>query len=349
MRDAGHPARALLLLQEHEACPGDRATPLRALGFVPSRLRRGRPGVHTAQWSPGVREPFFSPSWRARNVHRRRGMTNSLPEPKKMRRRARVSPPGRKRMAVVLAASLLGVGCGVDARATPVAPGLTFAAHTVHGGLVVDHMQNGDTGLAEPEGGWSSLTNPEFDVHFNGAGGDRRLVGTGPIVVHRGTSDEGPVSGRVEPSWDDQAIRLTLSPASGPPLTSDIFTRIDGGGGMEELTRNAQDSLDLRGSYQAALRDPDRARKLAGFASTSPRGRPRWRPARVFCLRPLAKAWRLPLRRPWAPRSTGSETTSAACRARRSGAPERSRRWLDGCREPTCRVLVQRAESPPAR
>ena len=159
-------------------------------------------------------------------------------------------------MAVVLAASLLGVGCGVDARATPVEPGLTFAAHTVHGGLVVDHMQNGDTGIAEPEGGWSSLTNPEFDVHFNGAGGDRRLVGTGPIVVHRGTSDEGPVSGRVEPSWDDQAIRLTLSPASGPPLTSDIFTRIDGGGGMEELARNAQDSLDLRGSYQAALRDP---------------------------------------------------------------------------------------------
>ena len=159
-------------------------------------------------------------------------------------------------MAAVLAASLLGVGCGVDARATPVAPGVTFAVHTVHGGLVVDHMQNGDTGLAEPEGGWSSLTNPEFDVHFNGAGGDRRLVGTGPIVVHRGTSDEGPVSGRVEPSWDDQAIRLTLSPAGAPPLTSDIFTRIDAGGGMEELTRNAQDSLDLRGSYQAALRDP---------------------------------------------------------------------------------------------
>ena len=159
-------------------------------------------------------------------------------------------------MMALLAAGLLGGGCVVAAEPIPVPPGPTFAAHTVHGGLVVDRMQNGDTGVAEPEGGWSALTNPQFDVHFNGAGGDRRLVGTGPIVVHRGTSDEGPVSGRVEPSWDDQAIRLTLRPASGPPLTSDIFTRIDAGGGQEELTRSAQDSIDLRGSYQAALRDP---------------------------------------------------------------------------------------------
>jgi hypothetical protein len=159
-------------------------------------------------------------------------------------------------MAAVLAASLLGVGCGVDARPIPVDPGLTFAAHKVHGGLVVDRMRNGDTGELEPEGGWSSFTNPEFALHLDGAGGDRRLVGTGPVVVHRGTTDEGPVSGRVEPSWDDQAIRLTLRPASGPPLTSDVFTRVDIGGGMEELTRNAQDSIDLRGSYQAALRDP---------------------------------------------------------------------------------------------
>jgi hypothetical protein len=173
-----------------------------------------------------------------------------------MQRRAGVFPFGRERTAVVLAASLLGIGCGVGARPIPVDPGLTFAVHTVHGGLVVDRMANGDTGIAEPEGGWSSLTSPEFDVHFNGAGGDRRLVGTGPIVIHRGTSDEGPVSGRVEPSWDNQAIRLTLRPASGPPLTTDIFTRVDTGGGMEELTRNAQDSIDLRGSYQAALRDP---------------------------------------------------------------------------------------------
>jgi hypothetical protein len=159
-------------------------------------------------------------------------------------------------MAAVLAASLLGIGCGVDARRIPVDQGLTFAAHTVHGGLVVDRMTNGDTGVAEPEGGWSSLTNPEVDVHFNGAGGDRRLVGTGPVVVHRGTSDQGPVSGRVEPSWDNQAIRLTLRPASGPPLTTDIFTRVDTGGGTEELTRNAEDSIDLKGTYQAALRDP---------------------------------------------------------------------------------------------
>jgi hypothetical protein len=166
-------------------------------------------------------------------------------------------------MAALLAAGLLGGGCAVAARPIPIDPGLTFAMHIVHGGFVVDRIQNGktgqngETGMLEPEGGWSAFTNPEFDLHLDGAGGERRLVGVGPVVVHRGTSDEGPVSGRVEPSWEDQAIRLTLRPASGPPLTSDIFTRIDNGAGMEELTRLAQDSLDLRGSYQAALRDPE--------------------------------------------------------------------------------------------
>jgi hypothetical protein len=160
-------------------------------------------------------------------------------------------------MMVLLAAGLLGGGCVVAANPIPAEPGVTFAAHTVHGGLVVDHMQNGDTGMAQPEGGLSSLTHPEYDVHFNGANGDRRLVGTGPIVIHRGTSDEGPVSGRVEPSWDDQAIRLTLRPTNGPPLKTDVFSRTDAAAGMDEITRTANTSLDLRGSYQATLRDPE--------------------------------------------------------------------------------------------
>jgi hypothetical protein len=135
--------------------------------------------------------------------------------------------------------------------------------HVVHGGFVVDRIQNGrtgqngETGTLEAEGGWSAFTKPEFDLHLDGAGGERRLVGIGPVVVHRGTSDEGAVSGRVEPSWDNQAIRLTLRPANGQPLVSDVFTRIDSMGGTNDLTRRAQDSLDLRGSYQAALRDPE--------------------------------------------------------------------------------------------
>src|SRR5262249_30699417 len=149
------------------------------------------------------------------------------------------------------------------ARPMPVDPGSTFAVHAVHGGFVVDRIQNGktgqngETGKLEAEGGWSAFTNPEFDLHLDGAGGERRLVGIGPVVVHRGASDEAPVSGRVEPNWEDQAIRLTLRPANGQPLVSDVFTRIDSVGETEELTRGAQDSLDLRGTYQAALRDPE--------------------------------------------------------------------------------------------
>ncbi len=227
-------------------------------------------------------------------------------------------------MMALLAAGLLGGGCVVAAKPIPVPPGLTFAAHTVHGGLVVDRMQNGDTGVAEPEGGWSSLTNPEFDVHFNGANGDRRLVGTGPIVIHRGTSDEGPVSGRVEPSWDDQAIRLTLRPANGPPLTSDVFTRIDGGAGMEELTRTRSTRSTCEEPTRRRCGIPRDGRRLASH----PR-RP-WSPTygdREGVLPPtigegmaVAAAETLGTEVDW----IGNNVRGT--RARPNGAPERSRR-----------------------
>jgi hypothetical protein len=61
--------------------------------------------------------------------------------------------------------------------------------------------------------------------------------------------------GQVRPTWDDNAIRLHLEPPGGEPIVSDVFSRTEGGGGPPVLTRAVQTILDLRGRYQAPLRD----------------------------------------------------------------------------------------------
>src|SRR5262249_17729489 len=65
--------------------------------------------------------------------------------------------------------------------------------------------------------------------------------------------------GQVRPTWDDNAICFHLEPSGGEPIVSDVFSRTEGGGGPPVLTRDAQTILDVRGRYQAALRDATRA------------------------------------------------------------------------------------------
>ena len=59
----------------------------------------------------------------------------------------------------------------------------------------------------------------------------------------------------MRPSWDDNAIRLQIVPPDGPPVKSDVFARVEAGGGTSVLTRDTQTILDVRGRYRAALRD----------------------------------------------------------------------------------------------
>src|SRR5262249_18752350 len=61
--------------------------------------------------------------------------------------------------------------------------------------------------------------------------------------------------GDIRPSWDDNAIRLHIEPPDGQRVTSAAFTRPGGGRATSVLPRDAQTILDVRGRYQAALRD----------------------------------------------------------------------------------------------
>jgi len=80
------------------------------------------------------------------------------------------------------------------------------------------------------------------------------------------------VIGRVEPSWDNNAIRLTLHPADGPPIQSDVFQRVGTGTGRSVLTRLVDISPEVSGTYQAAMRTPDGAE--VGWRRVTIGGRP---------------------------------------------------------------------------
>src|SRR5262249_45611557 len=91
----------------------------------------------------------------------------------------------------------------------------------------------------------------------------------------------------VAPSWNDGAIHLTLVPVDRPPLRLGPFESLGGSSGYSVLTRNAQTSLDVQGTYRATIRDQN-DRPVGWFAGSHPRtlrrpalpGRPARHPAR---------------------------------------------------------------------
>jgi hypothetical protein len=133
----------------------------------------------------------------------------------------------------------------------------TFVAHEVHGGFVVETPGRESAHVTSPS--WLRLPGQPTFVVQDGKGTEAALWMTAPatVEVRRGASMSASFEGRVEPSWDNEAIRLTLEPAGGPALKSDVFEREDLGAGPSELTRSALLSSDLEGHYRAVLRDPE--------------------------------------------------------------------------------------------
>lgn len=164
---------------------------------------------------------------------------------------------GRAYGAMLGALALLASSCMTAAAPVRVDPALTFAAHETHAGLVIDRAPDGRTGLAEPQGGFH--LEPVY-VLRTGDGHDEqlRVMGPGRVVVERrAAASEASQVGLVEPTWENNAIRLTIRPADGPPIQSGLFRRTDQGAGTSVLSRLDQDRIDLEGAYQATLRAPD--------------------------------------------------------------------------------------------
>src|SRR5438128_9532456 len=138
----------------------------------------------------------------------------------------------------------------------PIDPVVDFAAHVEHDRIVVDRLPDGSRGIVEAPGWFRWGGAPTFVLTRDGqtvAG--LWLTAPATVQVRASRSRTAPVRATIEPSWDDNAIRLAIRPPDGPSLRTDAFQRTAMGGGPSVLTRNAQTSIDVRGTYRAAVRD----------------------------------------------------------------------------------------------
>src|SRR5262245_51007806 len=151
---------------------------------------------------------------------------------------------------VILAAGLAALACGRAAAPVTADPDVSFAAHTVHGGMVMDRVPGGGTANLEHPGSWLRTTGgiPTWVLKSDGdvlaalwqVGGSRVVVRQEPTTVAE-------VAGEVIDDWDDNAIRLTLYAAGRSALRSDVFTREGAPTRSSRLSRSAQTNGDVRG------------------------------------------------------------------------------------------------------
>ena len=150
--------------------------------------------------------------------------------------------------------TLLATGCGM--RTISLESDSTFAMHQENRVFVVDRSPSGTKSVVSAAE-WIRLPG---DPAWALSGNDRTLAaywidGIAGTTARAGRLASDEPLGTVSPSWDDQAIRLHIAPPDGVAVKSDVFARTDGGRGTLALGRTAQTILDVRGRYQAALRD----------------------------------------------------------------------------------------------
>ena len=143
----------------------------------------------------------------------------------------------------------------MPARPLSVDPAVSFAAHRVHAGLMIDAMRGGEPALVR-SATWLRLPgDATFVLSVGMAEGEGLWVGgPGSVTVRRTRAPDSPVVGTVAPSWDNNAIRLAIEPVGHSAYRTDVFAREDGGG-VSVLSRLAQMSIDVFGTYRAVLRD----------------------------------------------------------------------------------------------
>jgi hypothetical protein len=132
-------------------------------------------------------------------------------------------------------------------------PNATFAAYRTHDGMAIARAEGGSSGTLDAAG-WSGLT-PTYHLRIGDAAVAELQVPSTAEVVIRAPGGGAPEGG-VDPSWDDGAIRLVIRQASAERLHTRRFRTPEATSGLRLLTRNAQTSLDLRGTYRSDLLDP---------------------------------------------------------------------------------------------
>ncbi len=150
------------------------------------------------------------------------------------------------------AGTMVACGAALLAGTASAAP---FSAELTHRGLVT--TQGATAGALVPTGLFRRPGEPMF-VYKSGGRPVAGVWSNGPdaAVVRNGTSENAPVIGRIVPSWDRDALRITIEPAGGPAVRTDVFGRA-GTGHDANLTRNISTRGDLEGTYRALLRSDE--------------------------------------------------------------------------------------------
>ena len=183
------------------------------------------------------------------------------------------------RLALAFAICLGVASCAAIYRPTvQIDSAATFGAHQVSQGLDVDRLERGQTATLRPAS-WLRLAGaPTYALTAEGHRIAAFWLDGSQVIVRREASKGSPLIGRIDPSWDMNAIRLAIRPADGPSFQTDPFLRQQTGGGPDRLSRIAQTVLDVRGSYEAVLRDG----KGAAIGSLRVRITPYQEAARVY-------------------------------------------------------------------
>jgi len=160
------------------------------------------------------------------------------------------------RRAVLILTSLAVVTSACAVRTIPLDPDVTFGAHQESRKFVVDRPIAGKPALVTPAT-WIRLPGGAAWAlrHDGDTLAGYWLDGNAGTIARAGIAVSDRPLGAVRPSWDDNAIRLRIEPPDGPPIQSDVFARTSPGGATPALSRNALSILDVRGRFQATLRD----------------------------------------------------------------------------------------------
>jgi hypothetical protein len=159
-------------------------------------------------------------------------------------------------VVTVLTSLNLAVAFGCGVRSVPIQSDASFAVHQENRTFVMDRPRSSPPAEVTAAEWLRTPGAPTWALRRNG-----EMVAAYWIDGNAGTTARaGPTTGdrplgEIRPSWTDNAIRLEIQPSGGAPIKSDVFARVEGGGGTSVLSRDALTILDVRGRFRAALRD----------------------------------------------------------------------------------------------
>jgi hypothetical protein len=162
--------------------------------------------------------------------------------------------------AVTVGAILLAsTGCNPYQRLAP-DPSVSFAAHIVKGGLMIDETDGHDeSALAISDRLIRLHGEATLVVHRGDSRGEGLWIeGPGRALVRQSEARDSPLVGRVDATWGpDRAIRVAIRPVDESVLYTGAFRRSADLGKPYELTRRIRRDDELYGTYRAVVRACD--------------------------------------------------------------------------------------------